>query len=274
MTERSRVSEVYRGYTIYYTPPPERVWSFKPKPDAPLQSYRSAFQARRAINEMLDGSSEVWPRRDSVRQPAAPSSKPNPPRGADTRKVRSTPGHGEAFLHGPGSGAIGRLLGAETRRQISVTLPASGRTVAVPAYQRRETRFAGVLPENFRTVPNKVAVDFNGAALYPEFAIVRRLEAAGWGAAWRKNWQGAAFWSDIAVTFDPPPKVLALFDRIAAVAGAGAWDILAWKGDQVLFIESKQYGSDKLTLNQRRWLEVALDQGIPLNAFAVFEYRA
>jgi hypothetical protein len=269
----SRISEVYRGYTIYYTPPPERVWSFRPKADAPLQPYRSAFQARRAINEMLDGSSEVWPRRDAVRLPAAPSSKPNPRRDADMRKVPSTPADRAAFTRGPGQGAIGRLLGAETHRQISVTLPMSGRIVAVPAYQRSETRFAGVLPENFRTVPNKVAVDFDGAALYPEFAIVRRLEAAGWGATWRKNWQGAAFWSDIAVTFDPPPKVLALFDRIAAVAGAGAWDILAWKGNDVLFVESKQYGSDKLTPNQRRWLEVALDQGIPLDAFAIHEYR-
>jgi hypothetical protein len=146
--------------------------------------------------------------------------------------------------------------------------------VIVPAYQRRENRFAGALPSNFRTVPNKVAVDLDGAALYPEFAVVRRLEAAGWGAAWRKNWHGAAFWTDIAVVIEPPRRVLDLFNRIAAVAGAGAWDILAWKGDDVLFIESKQYGSDKLTPNQRRWLEVALDQGIPLDAFAIYEYIA
>lgn len=59
------ITEVYRGFTIYYTPPPEREWSFRPAPDAPLQSHRSAFQARRAINELLDGSSETTPRRDS-----------------------------------------------------------------------------------------------------------------------------------------------------------------------------------------------------------------
>src|SRR5687767_3427486 len=59
------ISEVYRGFTIFYTPPPERVWSFRPQPDAKLQSYRSAFQARRAINELLDGASESTPRRDS-----------------------------------------------------------------------------------------------------------------------------------------------------------------------------------------------------------------
>lgn len=59
------VTEVYRGFPIYYTAPPERVWSFRPAPNAKLQSYRSAFQARRAINEQLDGTSESTPRRNS-----------------------------------------------------------------------------------------------------------------------------------------------------------------------------------------------------------------
>lgn len=66
------VSEVYRGFAIYYTPLPERVWSFRPQPEAKLQSYRSAFQGRRAINELLDGSSVSTPRRDS-RATSAPS---------------------------------------------------------------------------------------------------------------------------------------------------------------------------------------------------------
>lgn len=60
------VSEVYRGFTMYYTPPPEREWSFRPEPGAKLQSCRSAFQARRAINELLDGTSESTPRRNSA----------------------------------------------------------------------------------------------------------------------------------------------------------------------------------------------------------------
>jgi hypothetical protein len=41
-----------------------------------------------------------------------------------------------------------------------------------------------------------------------------------------------------------------------------------------MFIESKQYGSDKLRPNQLRWLETALDAGVPIDSFAVFEYRA
>lgn len=175
---------------------------------------------------------------------------------------------------GPPTGEVARLLGAETEREITVTLPSSGRRVAIRTYQRREQRFAGTLPANFRTVPNKVAVDLDGAAVYPEFAIVRRLEVAGWEAAWRKNWQGAAFWADIGTLAHVPDDVLGVFDSVARKAGAGAWDILAWKDGRVLFIESKQYGSDRLTPNQLRWLETALDAGIAIASFAVFEYRA
>ena len=142
------------------------------------------------------------------------------------------------------------------------------------AYKRRDARFIGQLPANFRTIPNKVAIDLAGAALYPEFAIIRRLKSAGWQAAWRKNWHGAAFWIDIGVIADVPPAVLSAFDAVSRVAGAGAWDILAWHGDRVLFIESKQFGRDKLTPNQLRWLETALGQGFALEAFAIYEYVA
>ena len=260
------ISEVYRGVTIYYTPPPERVWSFRPGASVPLQSYRSAFQARRAINQMLDGFSESTPRRTSSAM-SIPNRRepPSVPRREPPTRAR---------VSGTVEEEIGRLLGADTSRSVTVTLPESQRQVQVPAFQRLEQRFAGELPANFRTVPNKVAVDFDGAAVYPEFAIIRRLEAAGWNAAWRKNWHGAAFWSDISTIAVIPAETLAIFDAVASTAGAGAWDILAWKGRRVLFIESKQYGSDKLTPNQLRWLETALDQGIPLQAFAIYEYRA
>ena len=270
---RSRgITEVHRGFAIYSTPPPERVWSFRPAPEAPLQSYRSAFQARRAVNELLDGLSEVRPRRDSAATSTPSRSETQRASGAN----RAAEAHTSSAQAHPNKAddELCRLLGAESMRWIEVVLPASRRSVLVRAYKRREVRFVGELPANFRTVPNKVAIDLGGVAVYPEFAIIRRLEAAGWGAAWRKNWQGAAFWSDIGAVRAVPSSVLSKFDAVCRLAGAGAWDILAWRGDELLFIESKQYGRDKLTANQLRWLEAAIDQGIPEQSFAVYEYVA
>jgi hypothetical protein len=48
-------SEEHRGYEISYVEN-ERSWYIRADPDAPLSrtTYRSAFQARRAIDEILD----------------------------------------------------------------------------------------------------------------------------------------------------------------------------------------------------------------------------
>ena len=273
------VSEVYRGFTIYYTPPPERVWSFRRQPDAPLESHRSAFQARRAINELLDGSSPSMPRRGyrPGTEPASirttPSIRATPSsRAAPVAEVALSPRRGATA---PPAVPIQGLLDGDGTHELVVILPKSRRSVLIRAVTRSEQRFIGDLPANFRTVPNKVAVDYRGKALYPEFAIIRRLQEQGWSALWRKNWQGAAFWTDIGVSGQPASRLVELFEQVQILVGrGGAWDILAWKGDETLFIESKQKGADRLTANQLGWLEAALQLGVDPDCFVVYEYRA
>lgn len=53
-------SEEHRGYEISYAAG-ERSWYIRADADAPLStnSYRSAFQARRAIDQMLDAPEPV-----------------------------------------------------------------------------------------------------------------------------------------------------------------------------------------------------------------------
>lgn len=48
-------SEEHRGYEILYVAG-QRSWHFRDAPDSPLsqRSYRSAFQARRAVDQLLD----------------------------------------------------------------------------------------------------------------------------------------------------------------------------------------------------------------------------
>lgn len=58
-----KVSETYRGHTIFYDPTARR-WLVALTPDGPLTPHPSAFQARRAINIALDGQSESWPKRE------------------------------------------------------------------------------------------------------------------------------------------------------------------------------------------------------------------
>jgi hypothetical protein len=61
--------------------------------------------------------------------------------------------------------------------------------------------------------------------------------------------------------------------RAGVVTGGGAWDILAWREDIVLFVESKQHqSSDKLRPTQIAWLGAAVDHGVEPTAFVVAEY--
>jgi hypothetical protein len=170
--------------------------------------------------------------------------------------------------------ALGVALAATSVRPMSVPLQSTGRLVQVPAYLRPEAPWTGPLPTAHKTIPNKPAFDFEGQALYPEFVVLRLLERDGWGAAWRKNWGGTAFWRDIGEVVEPPPRARAVFDQVSERAGhAGAWDIFAWRGRQVLFVESMPVGIDRVTAYQARWLDTALSMGVPLACFAIVEYQ-
>jgi hypothetical protein len=63
-------------------------------------------------------------------------------------------------------------------------------------------------------------------------------------------------------------------DRIYARSGkrSGAFDILAWADEHVLFAEAKHGGKDALRLSQKAWIEAALDEGVPLGSLLVVEW--
>jgi hypothetical protein len=175
----------------------------------------------------------------------------------------------------PQLNALGMALGATSVRTIPVALQSIGRLVQVSAYLRTETQWIGPLPSTHKAVPNKPALDFEGAPLYPEFVVLRLLERDGWGAAWRKNWGGTAFWREIGEVVEPPARARSVFDQVSERAEhAGAWDILAWRGREVLFVLSKPVGNDRITAYQARWLDTALRMGVPLACFAIVEYQA
>ena len=58
-----KVSETYRGFAIYYETSTRR-WLVPLRPGEPRGKFNSAFQARRAINIVLDGQSVAWPKRE------------------------------------------------------------------------------------------------------------------------------------------------------------------------------------------------------------------
>ena len=59
---------------------------------------------------------------------------------------------------------------------VTVDLPIPRGQVSLPVYARSETRWKGALPTGFSSVPNKEALDLDGAPVYPELLIVHLLE--------------------------------------------------------------------------------------------------
>jgi len=113
--------------------------------------------------------------------------------------------------------------------------------------------------------------------MWAEFILLRLFERDGWAGSWVKNWGGRAFWRNPLEPTELPPAAKSLFRRIEARTagrGGGCWDIFAWRDEDVLFIESKQGGRDRLRLTQRVWLESALDESIPPSSFAIVEWLA
>jgi hypothetical protein len=169
-----------------------------------------------------------------------------------------------------------RALQAYPKEPTVARLPGAS-PVLVTTVQRLEKRWPiDETPALLRAVPGKPAFDFDGTPTWVEFIVLRLLERAGWEGVWVKNFNGGrAFWRDICQPVELPAIAAARFRQIEASAGrtSGCWDVFAWKGEEVLFAESKRLRSDKLNDNQLNWLAAALRVGVPLSSFAVVEWR-
>jgi hypothetical protein len=71
------------------------------------------------------------------------------------------------------------------------------------------------------------------------------------------------------------PKHNDLFDRIMTANGhsrSGCWDVFAWRGKELLFVDAKMLDSDEVSSNQIRWLEASIRCGISPQSFVIFEW--
>jgi hypothetical protein len=159
--------------------------------------------------------------------------------------------------------------------QIEVDLPHPRSPVTVPSYVRAESRWKGPLPSTFGSVPNKPAYILDEGPAYPELLVVKLLERGGWGAAWRKNWGGVAYWRDIREPVTPPAMALSIIEQVSRQAGHELpWEIIAWRGRELRFLVSRTDDAQRVSAYLANWLDAALRMGIPLGCFAIVEHRA
>lgn len=151
---------------------------------------------------------------------------------------------------------------------------ARGDVIEVPKARLAFRRWTGALPGD--RYGGKPILDWHGAPVFAELAILRILEAHGWGGVWvdsfRRKYR-VRYWG-IPTTFQLPPEREALVAAIRARLGTrySCWDVYAWKGNVHLFVESKWKDRDRIRPTQVAWLRATQTLGLPDARFLIVEW--
>jgi hypothetical protein len=135
------------------------------------------------------------------------------------------------------------------------------------------------------TFGGKPLLDVGGIPMFAELTILSHFINDGWQARWIEPyarpaqspmfltaWQDKKFNEQTHVPI-PEEKIVVMLSEIALGNNnsySGCWDVLAWKGESIVFAESKRKGKDKIRGTQCNWLNAALNYGLaPVNFLVV-----
>ena len=154
----------------------------------------------------------------------------------------------------------------------------SGATISLPRCRPTFPAWAGNPPDfDFGKKP---LIDLNGHPVFAELYILDLLQTVGWDGVWVETYGGTHYlrtmpkaWSLGSEHIAIPADKEALLKKIWTTAKTTAcFDVLAWRGDQLLFCEVKRTGKDKLTDAQVRFIKGALACGIPPASLLIVEW--
>lgn len=253
-------------------------------------NFRSQGQARLAIDAIVEPPIQA-PSLPAVR----PHQTPTPARElyASTAIGSSVPTTRMAFRSS--ASPVCSLIGSTRGGDVRLELPTKHHEVAVAVCQGSLSRWSGPTPvAPFQHWNKRYWATHDGRPAFAETAIRTMLSAAGFNARWvTPTSRGFALHLEPVVGAVEPFEsretafLLAVRDEVMrraeglSAAGdeskwrAGCWDVVGFRGDEVVFVEAKQRAaswSDAIRPSQRLWLEVALDMGVLLESFAVFDW--
>lgn len=146
------------------------------------------------------------------------------------------------------------------------------RTILIPKFSMHFRR-VGANP----AFGNKPIVEWQGESFYSELAVVRILKNSGLDAVWIDSYRGK-FWEGMSQERTLPDVAREAYAKILQANGGkrgGFWDVMAWKGNEFVFVELKQNTpecKDRISEKQRAWLQAALMAGFQQSYFYVCEW--
>jgi len=152
----------------------------------------------------------------------------------------------------------------------TVSLP-SGSVVHLPKATPLFRSWQHDIP--FDTYGKKAVLDFRGEPLFAELAILRLFAEDGWSGVWVDTYR-RCFRVGVTERVEIPEPKLQLLEQISTVAGArgGCFDVFTWRAEEIIFAESKRAGRDRFRSSQLRWLDAALQLGLPATSILVVEW--
>lgn len=149
----------------------------------------------------------------------------------------------------------------------------SGTLVRVPKAEPRFLKWQGEFTED--TYGNKPLLDVDGEPMFAELAILRLFQKDGWDGVWvdtfRKRYRTA--WGEKGIVKLPGDKLRLLKTINQRVgSGYGCFDVFCWKGDRVVFAESKRKLKDSIRETQLIWLEATIQSGLEPDYFLIVEW--
>jgi hypothetical protein len=107
----------------------------------------------------------------------------------------------------------------------------------------------------------------------PEIEVIKAFRASGWGARWPDTFGSAPAWMSPWKRAEVPKAVVKFLADIRALSPkARAWDAIAWRGDEVMMVESKGLKGrtrERLTEAEQAFIWGASMAGLTPDHFAV-----
>jgi hypothetical protein len=137
------------------------------------------------------------------------------------------------------------------------------------------------------TFGGKAIVSVNNKPMFAELGIMTHFFDEGWDARWVETYgrgnmepKCLTIWKDDKYgNQEHKPigneNIITLLSDIAKLNDGsykGCWDVLAWKGDKVVFAESKRTKKDAIRTSQSNWLAAGLMLGLSEENFLVVQW--
>jgi hypothetical protein len=137
------------------------------------------------------------------------------------------------------------------------------------------------------TFGGKPIISLNGRPVFAELVIMNYFIADGWNSRWVETygkgkmnpmllskWEEGNYKSQEhnPITNDYILDILKCISSLNGNSFYGCWDVLAWKGDKIIFAESKRTKKDSIRDTQINWLKAAFQFGLNTDNFLMVEW--